>query len=998
MTSSATTREEIVNRLRDVREELRRALAENERQTHPLAKVKARGDVLVVDTERFEKLERESKRTVEEAKRKVSEEIERLERDAEAIKRECFESMETRRCAVTTFACEERDEVFRDPVAVTNFGIPKRKKSGEDAGEKEGWEIAGVRKMQFLSEVGLRVSSESDALGKSILLAAGPASTKDSDEDEEAQIDRLLYDVQFQLQCTTPERMKMHHALLLRSARIKKEKFNAIFDDVVFEKSRVMDRAKTAWKKAKSIARGALKEMPANQFEGVRTDSFYKLERGFEHGNAWDIVARLNALANTRPMHWLEEEGKIFEVCESEMSSSRFLEEDEQGKDDFNDDDDGCRNVDANKIYDSKEEETSSSNSESMKKALKSMFTRSSEDIEDDSDGENEPHEDEDNDDADMSDPSDDDDEGSESLNANTDEKEEEEAPFEKNLRLRAKEERLLQKKKKKIREAKKVAFQRLLDIHDENVKNRVRLNHRVLELKETKHKVEVEVLSLEYRAARVCERLYQIEILDDERETMSRPDETLERLQREARDAKRAFENHGPELANAKARFEATTEQLKMIERQFRRETRDAPAAAIHADTLLVLYRQHGPVLRKKNTSSSSSSSSSGSSSNTSTNHNGTTSSEASLLAAERTKLRRESVFSPVSMMQTRSKSIVALTSSGREGGGGGGGDVVAEKGATTTTTLGAHSSKPTTYFPLSLDETWFEKLNAHRTQRQNLEKVKAQQKATREACEKTLKELEQTLNEATKRVAERETHLKTQFNERFKRANDCDVTMKLPCGLVETLFLEDDGDILYLPRHVVEELNAAAKSRRETMINLKIANKKLFKSIECSKWYIEYAKRRNSEHIERARELALLRSSKSLQLFIKSGGYNKNCLEENTKDKNSTANGYENDNKDNDDDDDDEKEIGDAANAKARFRHNDALHEKERKMCAERLNDLEKKKTKLRKTIANLLIESERGIHSRSPVETKCDSTTSLSSDRRSVGGEKSVVISVQ
>jgi hypothetical protein len=180
--------------------------------------------------------------------------------------------------------------------------------------------------------------------------------------------------------------------------------------------------------------------------------------------------------------------------------------------------------------------------------------------------------------------------------------------------------------------------------------------------------------------------------------------------------------------------------------------------------------------------------------------------------------------------------------------------------------------------------------------------------------------------------------------------------------------------------------------------MINLKIANKKLSSNIECSKWYIEYAKRRNSEHIERARELALLRSSKSLQLFIKSGGYNKNCLEENIKDKNSTANGYENDNDNNDVDDDDEKEIGDAANAKSRFRHNDALHEKERKMCAERLNDLEKKKTKLRKTIANLLIESERGIHSRSPIEMECDNTTSLSPDRRSVGGEKSVVISVQ
>ena len=47
--------------------------------------------------------------------------------------------------------------------------------------------------------------------------------------------------------------------------------------------------------------------------------------------------------------------------------------------------------------------------------------------------------------------------------------------------------------------------------------------------------------------------------------------------------EAKTAFENHGPELANAKMRLEATSDQLKMNERQFRRETRDSPAAAIH-------------------------------------------------------------------------------------------------------------------------------------------------------------------------------------------------------------------------------------------------------------------------------------------------------------------------------------------------------------------------------------------------------------------------------
>ena len=80
---------------------------------------------------------------------------------------------------------------------------------------------------------------------------------KTYDDDEERQIDRLLYDVHFQLQCTTPEQMKMHHALLLRSVRIKKQKFNALFDDVVFEDVSQMDRAKTAWKKAKSMSAGS---------------------------------------------------------------------------------------------------------------------------------------------------------------------------------------------------------------------------------------------------------------------------------------------------------------------------------------------------------------------------------------------------------------------------------------------------------------------------------------------------------------------------------------------------------------------------------------------------------------------------------------------------------------------------------------------------------------------------------------------------------------------
>ena len=56
-------------------------------------------------------------------------------------------------------------------MAVTNFGIPKRK-SDDD------WEVNGVGKMQFLSEVGLMVSSESDVLEKSTLNNEGLASAE----------------------------------------------------------------------------------------------------------------------------------------------------------------------------------------------------------------------------------------------------------------------------------------------------------------------------------------------------------------------------------------------------------------------------------------------------------------------------------------------------------------------------------------------------------------------------------------------------------------------------------------------------------------------------------------------------------------------------------------------------------------------------------------------------------------------------------------------------
>ena len=87
-----------------------------------------------------------------------------------------------------------------------------------------------------------------------------------------------------------------------------------------------------------------------------------------------------------------------------------------------------------------------------MKKALKSMFTRSSAENEDDSDGDEggQDEDDEGNDDADVSDPSDDDDDEDEiETNINI---YEDEAPFERNLRLRAKAERFEQKKNKKIR------------------------------------------------------------------------------------------------------------------------------------------------------------------------------------------------------------------------------------------------------------------------------------------------------------------------------------------------------------------------------------------------------------------------------------------------------------------------------------------------------------------------------------------------------------------
>ena len=66
--------------------------------------------------------------------------------------------------------------------------------------------------------------------------------------------------------------------------------------------------------------REPVKETPAKQLEGIRTDTFYKLKSGLEHGNAWDIVSRLDALANTRPMHSLEEEGISYDIVQIGMS------------------------------------------------------------------------------------------------------------------------------------------------------------------------------------------------------------------------------------------------------------------------------------------------------------------------------------------------------------------------------------------------------------------------------------------------------------------------------------------------------------------------------------------------------------------------------------------------------------------------------------------------------------------------------------------------------
>ena len=143
-------------------------------------------------------------------------------------------------------------------------------------------------------------------------------------------------------------------------------------------------------------------EYLAKQLEGIRTDAFYKLKSGLEHGNAWDIVSRLNALANTRPMHSLEEEGKIFDVCESEMST-RCLEESEERKEDVND-----KNGIMSNRNNNNNNNNSNGHTENMKKALKSMFMRSSKENEDESDG-GDDDDDDANDDDDVSDPSDDD-------------------------------------------------------------------------------------------------------------------------------------------------------------------------------------------------------------------------------------------------------------------------------------------------------------------------------------------------------------------------------------------------------------------------------------------------------------------------------------------------------------------------------------------------------------------------------------------------------------
>ena len=195
------SKEAIAARLKDVRDELRRVLETNARQTHhPLARVKPTGDALVVDIERFRKAEMDSKSKVEEVKKNVLERIEFLEKKAEEIKRARFDSMETRRCAVTTFACEEKDEVFRDPVAVTNFGIPMTRKND---GEKEGDEADDVSKVKFLSEVGTILSSESDDLEKRALNALV---SKDAGDDEEDK--SIDFCTTFTFSCNAPPQSK----------------------------------------------------------------------------------------------------------------------------------------------------------------------------------------------------------------------------------------------------------------------------------------------------------------------------------------------------------------------------------------------------------------------------------------------------------------------------------------------------------------------------------------------------------------------------------------------------------------------------------------------------------------------------------------------------------------------------------------------------------------------------------------------------------------------
>ena len=122
-------RKDVKRRPMELREDLRWLVEENG-SAEPAELARVDKERLLVDSERRERLEAQSKKKVAEVRERFVKEVEQAKRAMEEIKRRCFDSMKTRKSCVTTFSCEERDEVLKilSRCRTLNFLSKRRRK------------------------------------------------------------------------------------------------------------------------------------------------------------------------------------------------------------------------------------------------------------------------------------------------------------------------------------------------------------------------------------------------------------------------------------------------------------------------------------------------------------------------------------------------------------------------------------------------------------------------------------------------------------------------------------------------------------------------------------------------------------------------------------------------------------------------------------------------------------------------------------------------------